>query len=597
MRVKKHTWNNFTILIKTIVEACPFRIIYSIINILLEKTNSILFSVLLVKYVVDNFENGLSYEKIIYIFVICGVFQIVTKLVGAHYYNVYVPISNLGIEKHIRKNIYNKAKRIDLKNYDSPEIYKRFTLAMSDSSGHIIQLYESLVSLLGSLYMVITIGIIMLTINPIFIIFVMIPLLVNMVIGKKFNRLHYKYNNEKILNQRIRNYVNRCFFYKEYTLDQKTTEIHNSLFNHFKNSTVDLLNIIRKNSKPIALFEYIYMITSDIVVYLGCILFSVCGVFVWKFMNISGCIVVINTLNNMIGALWQLGSLYIKIDKNLLFLENYSEFINLSNDILDGEEKIINQKSSIVFKNVSFHYLGEEQDVLHNVSFEIPYGQKLAIVGVNGIGKTTLIKLLLRLYDPTSGEIAFDGESIQKYNTTQYRSMFDVLFQDYQLYSFDIAANISMDSQIEAERALNSLLSTGLYEKTGEVCHKLSSPVGNDIEPGGLQFSKGERQKLALTRLFYNMKDYIILDEPFSNLDPITEKSIYDNLMQRLGDKTMIVVSHKLASISDFDKIMLIDSGSICEYGNHTELMLAKGLYYTMYNKQLEMFKDGETGE
>ena len=174
--------------------------------------------------------------------------------------------------------------------------------------------------------------------------------------------------------------------------------------------------------------------------------------------------------------------------------------------------------------------------------------------------------------------------------------MFDVLFQDYQLYSFDLATNISMDSQIESERAFNSLLSTGLYDEIGEVCHKLSSPVGNDIEPDGLQFSKGERQKLALTRLFYNMKDYIVLDEPFSNLDPITEKNIYDNLMQRLGKKTMIVVSHKLSSIADFDKIMLIDSGSICEYGNHNELMLAKGLYYTMYNKQIEMFKDGEIG-
>ena len=266
MKSNKKTWSNISILFDTIKEVCPFRVLYSIINIALEKTNSILFSVLLVKYIVDNFENGLSTHKIIGIFLITGLFQLITKIVGSHYYNIYVPQSNLKIEKFIREKIYNKSMQIDIKNYDSPEIYKKFTLAMSDSSGHIIQLYETFVSIIGSIYMVTTIGIIMLTINSVFIFFVLIPLLVNMIIGKKFNRLHYKYNNEKIQNQRIRNYVNRCFFYKEYTLDQKTTEIHNALINHFKNSTIDLLEIIKKNSGSIAAFEYIYMITSDVVV-------------------------------------------------------------------------------------------------------------------------------------------------------------------------------------------------------------------------------------------------------------------------------------------------------------------------------------------
>lgn len=597
MKFKKRNWSNLSLLFKTIKTVCPFRVAYSLINIALEKTNNILFSVLIVKYIVENFEHGLSTHKIINIFIVAGLFQLTTKLVGSYYYNIYVPKTNLKIEQYIREKIYNKAIQVDIKNYDSPEIYKKFTLAMSDSSEHIIQLYELFVSLIGSIYMVVTIGIIMLTINPIFVVFVLTPLLVNLVIGKKFNRLHYKYNNEKIQNQRIRNYVNRCFFYKEYTLDQKTTEIHNSLINHFRKSTTDLLEIIRKNSGSIAFFEYIYMVTSDVFVYLGCIMFSVFGIYAWDLMSVADCIVVINTLNNMIGALWQLGSLYVKMDKNLLFLENYTDFLKLSNDIVDGGGSIKNECASIIFKNVSFSYPNEKNSVLQNLNFEIRYGQKLAIVGINGIGKTTLIKLILRLYDPTNGEVIFDGKNIKQYITTEYRKKFNVLFQDYQLYSFTLAANISMDEKTDEVSAQNSLLKTSLDKKIKEVSNPLDWIVGNEIDSNGLQFSKGEKQKLALARLFYKKKKYIILDEPFSNLDPITEKSIYDNLMNEFRDETLIAISHRLPSISAFDKIMLIDSGHVAEYGNHDELMKAKGIYYMMYNKQMEMFKDGEESE
>lgn len=588
----KSNWNNMILLFKIIKKVCPFRMIYSIINIILEKTNSVLFNVLFVKYIIDNLEKRLTIEKILLVFGACGLAQLISKLVGFYYYNIYIPDSNLKIEEYICKSIYNKAQNIDLKNYDDPEIYEKFSLAMSNSSGQIIQIYELIISLLGSLYMVVAIGTIMLTINPILSIFIIIPLLINLIIGKKFNKLHYKYNNEKIKNQKVQNYINKCFFYKEYTLDQKTTEIYNSLFMHLKSSTFELLKIIDCDSKLIAWYEYIYMITSDVIVYLGCIIFSIFSIFIWKILSISECIVIINTLNNMIGALWQLGSLYIKVDKKLLFLENYTEFLNLSNDILDGKEKITDKNSNIIFKDVSFRYTNAKKNVIQHLSFEIPYGQKLAIVGMNGSGKTTLIKLLLRLYDPTDGEIIFDKKNIINYNITEYRNMFYVLFQDYQLYSFALGTNISMDSKFDAERVLKSLTYSGMNKKIMEVDDAINKIVGCEIDTNGLRFSKGERQKLALARLFYNRKDYIVLDEPFSNLDPVAERDIYNNLMKEFSDKTLIVITHKLVSISGFDKIMLIDCGQILEYGSHDELINAKGLYYTMYNKQMDMFEE-----
>ncbi len=585
---------NIRLLFAIIKEVCPFRIFFSFLTIIIERTNSILFSVLLIKYIVDNFDAGLKLENIVLIFTFCGVFQIITKLISTYYKNIYLPVSNIKIEKHIRNMIYDKARKIDLASYDSPEIYSKFTLAMSDSSARIIELYENMVTFVGTFYMVITIGLIIISIQPIFLILILIPQFVNLIIGKRFNRIQYKYNNEQIQNQRIRDYVNRCFYYKEYTLDQRTTEIHNSLFRFYKDSTSDLLGIIKRYSKKVVLFIYIYMTSSDVIVYLGGILFSVISVFVFHSMTISGCIVIINTLVNMCGAIWQIGGVYIKIDRDILFLDNFIDFLDCSVEIENGTEAFPKKDRSISLDKVTFRYPNSEKNIFEDLTCEIPYGQKVAIVGINGVGKTTLIKLLLRLYDPTEGNILCGQQNIKTYNLNDYRRSFGVLFQDFQLYAFSLANNISMDIDYNESDVLNAISMVKLQGKVEQYNILYSQMITNDIDEAGMQFSKGESQKLALSRLFYKDYSYIILDEPFSNLDLFTEKSIYDNLMANFREKTVIVISHRLASISGFDKIIVMEEGQIIEAGTHQQLMETGGLYCTMFNKQADAYKDGE---
>lgn len=594
MIFQKSKMRNVKLLFKVIKEVCPFRIFFSLLTVLLKKTNSILFSVLLIKYIVDNYSAGLKLVNIAIIFAVCGAFQLLTKLVSSYYYNIYFPVSNIKIEKYIRTMIYDKAKKLDLAYYDTPELYKKFTLAMSDSSDRIIELYETIISLIGSLYMVITTGLIMISIQPVFIMFVLLPLLVNMVIGKRFNKIHYKYNNEKAQNQRVRDYVNRCFYYKGFALDQKTTDIHNSLFHYYKDSTRNLLGIIKRNSKKVALFEYIYMITSDVIVYLGCILFSVISVFVFHTMTISSCIVVINTLNNMIGALWQIGSIYVKLDKNILFFDSFLDFLNCPIQIESGLVRFPQEDKSISFDKVTFRYPNSEKYIFQNLTYDIPYGQKIAIVGINGVGKTTLIKLLLRLYDPTEGNIFCGHQNIKTYNLKDYRQSFGVLFQDFQLYAFSLANNIAMDLKYDKSSISTAVGMAKLQEKIDQYNVIPDQMITHDIDEAGMQFSKGESQKLALSRLFYKDYNFIILDEPFSNLDLLTEKTIYNNLMANFREKTMIVISHRLASIIDFDKIIVMEDGQIIESGTHQQLMETGGLYCNMFNKQADAYKDDE---
>jgi len=585
---------NIRLLFATIKEVCPFRIFFSFLTIIIERTNSILFSVLLIKYIVDNFDAGLKLENIVLIFIFCGAFQIITKLISTYYKDIYLPVSNIKIEKHVRNMIYDKARKIDLASYDTPEIYKKFTLALSDSSARIIELYENMVTFVGTFYMVITIGLIIISIQPIFLILILIPQFVNLIIGKRFNKIQYKYNNEKIQNQRIRDYVNRCFYYKEYTLDQRTTEIHKPLFRFYKDSTSDLLGIIKRYSKKVILYIYIYMTSSDVIVYLGGILFSVISVFFFHSMTISGCIVIINTLVNMCGAIWQIGGVYIKIDRDILFLDNFIDFLDCSVEIENGTEAFPKKDRSISLDKVTFRYPNSEKNIFESLTCEIPYGQKVAIVGINGVGKTTLIKLLLRLYDPTEGNIFCGQQNIKTYNLNDYRSSFGVLLQDFQLYAFSLANNIAMDLNYNESSVATAIQMAKLQEKIDQYNVAPDQMITNDVDEDGMQFSKGESQKLALSRLFYKNYSFIVLDEPFSNLDLLTEKTIYDNLMVAFREKTMVVISHRLASITDFDKIIVMEEGQIIESGTHQQLMEIGGLYCTMFNKQADAYKDGE---
>ena len=336
------------------------------------------------------------------------------------------------------------------------------------------------------------------------------------------------------------------------------------------------------------------MTSSDVIVYLGGILFSVISVFVFHSMTISGCIVIINTLVNMCGAIWQIGGVYIKIDRDILFLDNFIDFLDCSVEIENGTEAFPKKDRSISLDKVTFRYPNSEKNIFENLTCEIPYGQKVAIVGINGVGKTTLIKLLLRLYDPTEGNILCGQQNIKTYNLNDYRRSFGVLFQDFQLYAFSLANNISMDLDYNDSDVLNAISMVKLQGKVEQYNMLYSQMITNDIDEAGMQFSKGESQKLALSRLFYKDYSYIILDEPFSNLDLITEKSIYDKLMDKFQEKTVIVISHRLASISGFDKIIVMEEGQIIETGTHQQLMETGGLYCTMFNKQADAYKDGE---
>lgn len=283
-----------------------------------------------------------------------------------------------------------------------------------------------------------------------------------------------------------------------------------------------------------------------------------------------------------------------ELEKNEQFLATYLEYFDIPNDMYQGSlavEKRSDKRFDIVFKNVSFRYAGSDQEALKNINLSLKVGERLAVVGMNGSGKTTFIKLLCRLYDPTEGEIIMNDFNIRKYDYRQYLDLFSIVFQDYSLLAMPLGNNVASAAEWDAVKAEKCLREVGFEERYRQMPRGLSTPLYKDFDEDGVNVSGGEAQKIALARALYKDAPFIILDEPTAALDPIAEAEIYAKFDEIVGDKTAIYISHRLSSCRFCDKIAVFDDGRIVQVGTHKELLAdEKGKYRELWYAQAQYY-------
>ena len=245
----------------------------------------------------------------------------------------------------------------------------------------------------------------------------------------------------------------------------------------------------------------------------------------------------------------------------------------------------------IEFRNVSFRYPGSEAYALRNVSIKFRVGERLAVVGMNGSGKTTFIKLLCRLYDPTEGEILLNGIDIRKYDYNEYLSIFSVVFQDFKLFSFSLGQNVAASVDVDEDRARSCLEKAGFGDRLQNLPKGLDTCLYKDFEEDGVEISGGEAQKIALARALYKNAPFIILDEPTAALDPIAEYEVYSKFNDIVGDKTAVYISHRLSSCRFCDDIVVFDNGLIVQRGSHDQLLAEQGgKYHELWYAQAQYY-------
>lgn len=272
------------------------------------------------------------------------------------------------------------------------------------------------------------------------------------------------------------------------------------------------------------------------------------------------------------------------------------ELIGLEDEMYKGKlpvEKRSDNAYQIEFRNVSFRYPGTEQYALKNFSMKLKIGEKLAIVGMNGSGKTTMIKLLCRLYDPQQGEILLNGVDIRKFRQDEYSKLFSVVFQDYTLFPFRLAENVAVDQRCDRELVQRSLENAGFGDRLSCLEQGIDTFLYKDYDDSGLEISGGEAQKIAIARAVYKDAPFILLDEPTATLDPLAEYDIYTNFDGIVGEKTAIYISHRLSSCRFCEKIAVFHEGSLVQLGTHEELLAdTEGKYCEMWNAQAQYYKD-----
>ena len=312
--------------------------------------------------------------------------------------------------------------------------------------------------------------------------------------------------------------------------------------------------------------------------------------------DVGSCTQYIGAATAMVANVFALTDMIGTLKANTPYLEKTFAFLDIPNSMYQGSlttEKRSDRRYEVEFRDVSFRYPGSDIWALRHVNMKFKVGKRLAIVGENGSGKTTFIKLLCRLYDPQEGQILLNGIDIRKYRYDDYMGIFSVVFQDFQLICQPLGNNVAGSMEYDRERVKRALIDAGFADRLAAMEKGLDTMLYKNLSEDGVEVSGGEAQKIAIARALYKDAPFIILDEPTAALDPIAEAEIYSKFDEIAGDKTAVYISHRLSSCKFCDEIAVFHEGAVIQQGSHAELLADRGgKYYALWNAQAQYYTE-----
>ncbi len=499
----------------------------------------------------------------------------------------------------LQRRLIEKASKIDLMCYDNKEYFDDFVIAASQSEETMYQAIYSTAAILSQTVSVFLLGGIILAINPWIAVFPVAGFIINLITRLKITQLEYDYDMEYKRIMRKADYSKRVFYQPEYAKEIKLSDIRVPLNHQFNEAVEETMGEARAVGKKIAILSLIEWISVFTVlmyfcppVYLGYL------ALVRKSIGLGDVVAMNNAQNNIGECLNAFNYAIVSFQRAGQFVERFRRFIDYEIYIEEhqGSREVPEGNQVLEVKDMSFRYDGAKKDTLSHINMTIRPGQKVAFVGGNGAGKTTFVKLLMRLYDVTDGSIEYGGEDIRNYSTKDYRNIIGAVFQDYQLYGATLAENVAMD-EIKArdkETITKALCLADFGSKLERLPNGLETNMTREFEEDGTMLSGGESQKVAISRMFAKTDklSVAILDEPSSALDPLAEYKLNKNMMKQTEDATVIFISHRLSTTKDADCIYMFENGRVVESGTHSELMASGGAYAFMFEKQAHYYQD-----
>ncbi len=538
-------------------------------------------------YVVEILETGGELARVIFVLMAYFVLMTIYCTVNVWFSDYKQPALSLKVEEKLMYGLLEKAKEIGLKSYEDTQNYDAFQLAKSCVETTSKKLLSNYLAALQGLVSLVC-GIVSAAAIDWHLLFFMIIVIPSTFLSHKYGSEKGLVNREMVRPKRMGGNIVSTFLSKKQARIIRTSKAGELLKSYYNDCVEKQMEIIDNNSRKLgALYFFNYFLTVDFITILA-YLYAIVRVAVVGNASLSEFSVLTVAVMSIVSRLRRLIRCYELASQHSVSIENLMLFFAIDRDVVDGELSC-DSYEEIEFRHVSFSY--KDRPVLKDINIKIHRGEKVAIVGCNGAGKTTFIKLLLGLYRPTEGEIILNGERIEKYSMDSRKKLFGVMFQDFYLFHIPVIENISMCAGADSDemRAMQALKAAGLpYDE-----RQIALEYGRMFSEKGIVPSGGQDQKLVFARLAYSGRDVWIMDEPSAALDPLAEEELYCNILDESSDKTVIFISHRLSSAKLVDKIILFDDGQIAETGTHSQLMKANGGYADLFRQQAYLYGEG----
>ena len=583
-------------ILKYVFRFCPFFVIFTFINIAasvviaLSEVNIIAKAI---ELVINGSDIQILFDNlIIYAIIIasCTVVKVINRYLGPRYRMIY--------RKKMQTFLFEKVKHIDMASYDDPEFYDKFSRALGDSTWRGMAVFNTFIDFVESVSISIAIGTYVVITDPMLLVIIFVSAIINVFTINYINKKWYKVYRDSERDRRYQYYVRRTFYQQRFAAEIKTTSIGNLLIEKHDKVTKNIDRINIDAEKKMLLPNFISNFSNCIIQQAGTYIYLA-----YKLINglaVATFTATVNATfkfsNNFLRAI----NVYTSLREHSYYISDFLWITSYQPQIERTSGQMAADFESLRIEDISFRYPNAEKDSISHLSMDLNKYDKIAIVGDNGGGKTTLTKLLLKFYNPSQGHIYYNDVDLTEYNEASIRQQYSIVYQDFQIYALNVAENVllrKINGIEDEERVKNALASVGLLDKVLSLKDGIYTKVTREFDREGATFSSGEAQRLIISRVFASDANIYILDEPTSALDPLSEERINKLIIQNVNKKTMIIIAHRLSTVVDCDKIYLIRNGSIVEEGTHAELMKLGGRYYEMFTTQTELYLKKEKAD
>lgn len=580
---------------KTIWEMSKKYLYFSLILIIIKSILPII-TVIFPKIVIDNITSGKGFKvvvsTIIFIIFIKYLLEILVNI-----FDNKLEYIGTELNQKFELNILKKIMRVDYEILESPKILDMKDKALegiSVNNGSISIYNEKIIEIISSIISIFGVTYIITRINIRYLLALVLILILDFVIEKLIANFEIKNWNKWIpINRKFRMVYDLMYNFNNGS-DIRIFNTSDFFGNTAKDTNKDMYQVMSDEAKTVSKYNILNNLLESLKIFL--VFYLGLEGLTKKSLSIADFSSYLVSVNVFLNSVKTISHAIVNISKINCYVESYFVFLDLDiseKEIIIKNKNILNldkKGSKIVFENVYFKYPSQDKYTLKNLSFKIGKNERVSLVGSNGAGKSTIIKLLIGLYKPTEGRILIDGCDLESYKKEDLFKKFGVAFQDFNIFPLSVSENIDTNYKCDEEK-INELLSEfGLYEKIESLEHGLEENLYKAYDSSSTDLSLGQKQKITLIRALYSDREFLILDEPTASVDVYTEVDFYKSLEEFTRNKTSIFISHRLISSKFSDKIFVLENGEIIESGSFEDLMRENSRFKEMFDIQKKKF-------